>query len=104
MTKGLYNKKGILSTSYSYIQFASIPSQIPETVNFISSESSSIFVTSNTFGEDLLKTVISLFVVVNPIGKVPLFVTLTKKMEKQNKSWFRKMLLLPLQYCLQFLQ
>lgn len=51
---------------------------------------SSIFVTSDTFGEDLLKAVISLFVVVNPTGKVPLFVTLTEKMEKQNKKLVSK--------------
>jgi multiple antibiotic resistance protein len=50
----------------------------------------SIFVTSDTFGEDLLKAVISLFVVVNPVGKVPLFVTLTKRMEKQNKRLVSK--------------
>jgi multiple antibiotic resistance protein len=39
---------------------------------------------------DLLKAVISLFVVVNPIGKIPLFVTLTEKMEKQNKRLVSK--------------
>jgi small neutral amino acid transporter SnatA (MarC family) len=33
---------------------------------------------------------ISLFVVVNPIGKVPLFVTLTEMMERQNKKLVSK--------------
>lgn len=64
--------------------------QIQEFVNFVYSKFSSLFVTSDTFGEDLLKAVISLFVVVNPIGKVPLFVTLTEKMEKQNKRLVSK--------------
>jgi multiple antibiotic resistance protein len=40
---------------------------------------------SDTFIDDILKSVISLFVVVNPIGKVPIFITLTEKMEKQNR-------------------
>jgi small neutral amino acid transporter SnatA (MarC family) len=46
----------------------------------------SIFVTSDTFGEDLLKAVISLFVVVNPVGKVPLFVTLKKGWKNKTKD------------------
>jgi hypothetical protein len=70
--------------------FLGVILQGQEFVNFISSESSSTFVTSDTFGEDLLKAVISLFVVVNPIGKVPIFVTLTDKMEKQNKKLVSK--------------
>jgi multiple antibiotic resistance protein len=70
--------------------FTSFPLRIQEFVNFIYNKFPSIFVTSNTFGEDLLKAVISLFVVVNPIGKVPLFVTLTDKMEKQNKRLVSK--------------
>ncbi|MDQ3838776.1 MAG: MarC family protein [Thermoproteota archaeon] len=70
--------------------FASVSLQIQEFVNFIYNNFSSIFATSDTFGEDLVKAVISLFVVVNPIGKVPLFVTLTKRMEKQNKRLVSK--------------
>jgi multiple antibiotic resistance protein len=70
--------------------FTSFPLRIQEFVNFIYNKFPSILVTSNTFGEDLLKAVISLFVVVNPIGKVPLFVTLTEKMEKQNKRLVSK--------------
>ena len=61
--------------------FAGVLLQIQEFVNF-----SSLFVISDTFGEDLLKAVISLFVVVNPVGKVPLFVTLTEKMEIQKQK------------------
>lgn len=65
--------------------------QIQEFINFVYSKFSSLFVTSDTFGEDLLKAVISLFVVVNPVGKVPLFVTLTEKMEKtKQKIGFEK--------------
>jgi multiple antibiotic resistance protein len=53
--------------------------------NFMSS-----LVISDTFTDDLLKSVVSLFVVVNPIGKVPLLITLTQKMEKQNKKLVSK--------------
>lgn len=48
------------------------------------------FVISDTFIDDLLKSVIALFVVVNPIGKIPLFITLTQKMEKENKKLVSK--------------
>ncbi|HEU4443280.1 MAG TPA: MarC family protein [Nitrososphaeraceae archaeon] len=70
--------------------FAGFLLQIQEFVNLVYSKFSSLFVISDTFGEDLLKAVISLFVVVNPLGKVPLFVTLTEKMEKQNKRLVSK--------------
>jgi small neutral amino acid transporter SnatA (MarC family) len=45
---------------------------------------------SNLFINDLLKSIISLLVVVNPIGKVPLFITLTKRMEKEKKKLVTK--------------
>ncbi len=45
---------------------------------------------SDTFTDDLLKSIVSLFVVVNPIGKVPIFITLTEKMEKRNKKLVSK--------------
>ncbi len=58
-------------------------------IDFIYSGLSSSVV-SDTFTDDLLKSIISLFVVVNPIGKVPLLITLTEKMEKQNKKLVSK--------------
>lgn len=45
---------------------------------------------SDTFTDDMLKSIISLFVVVNPVGKVPIFIALTEKMEKQNKKLVSK--------------
>ena len=45
---------------------------------------------SDTFTDDLLKSIVSLFVVVNPIGKVPIFISLTEKMEKRNKKLVSK--------------
>jgi multiple antibiotic resistance protein len=62
---------------------------IRQFIDFIYSGLSSSVV-SDTFTDDLLKSIISLFVVVNPIGKVPLLITLTEKMEKQNKKLVSK--------------
>ena len=70
--------------------YAGATLQIQELNNFLYNKVLSVFVVTDTFGEDLLKAIISLFVVVNPIGKVPLFVTLTEKMEKQNKKLVSK--------------
>jgi multiple antibiotic resistance protein len=71
--------------------YGRIISPIHQFVDFAYSEFlSSSVVVSDTFTDDLLKSVVSLFVVVNPIGKVPLFITLTQKMEKQNKKLVSK--------------
>ncbi|MGB6530426.1 MAG: MarC family protein, partial [Candidatus Nitrosopolaris sp.] len=35
---------------------------------------------------DLLKSTIALFVVLNPIGTVPLFIAITEKMEKEERK------------------
>ncbi|MGH9977572.1 MAG: MarC family protein [Nitrososphaeraceae archaeon] len=45
---------------------------------------------SNLFINDLLKSIISLLVVVNRVGKVPLFITLTKRMERRKKKLVTK--------------
>jgi multiple antibiotic resistance protein len=40
----------------------------------------------NVFGDDLLRAVISLFVVINPIGTIPLFASITQKMQKIERE------------------
>ena len=40
----------------------------------------------NTFGDDLLRATISLFVVINPIGTIPLFASITQKMQKKERD------------------
>ncbi len=67
-----------------------IISPIRQFIDLAYSKFMSSSVISDTFTDDLLKSVISLFVVVNPIGKVPLLITLTQKMEKQNKKLVSK--------------
>ena len=38
------------------------------------------------FGDDLLRATISLFAVINPIGTIPLFASITQKMQKNERD------------------
>ena len=38
----------------------------------------------NIFGDDLLRSTIALFVVINPIGTIPLFASITQKIAKKR--------------------
>jgi hypothetical protein len=78
------------SIIYDDDPYARIFLPIQEFIDFLYSNFSSVFVISDTFIDDYLTSVISLFVVVNPIGKIPLFITLTEKMGKQNKKLVSK--------------
>src|SRR3990170_3798835 len=40
----------------------------------------------NIFGDDLLRATISLFAVINPIGTIPLFASMTQKMPKVERD------------------
>jgi len=40
----------------------------------------------NTFGSDLLRSTVALFVVINPIGNIPLFAAITQKMKKEERN------------------
>jgi multiple antibiotic resistance protein len=75
--------------TYDYL-YETIISPIRQFIELAYSKFLSSSVVSDTFTDDLLKSVVSLFVVVNPIGKVPLLITLTQKMEKQNKKLVSK--------------
>jgi multiple antibiotic resistance protein len=44
----------------------------------------------DTFPSDIITTVIALFVVIDPIGNIPLFITLTKKLEKEEQKTISK--------------
>jgi multiple antibiotic resistance protein len=75
--------------TYDYL-YETIISPIRQFIDPAYSKFLSSSVVSDMFTDDLLKSVVSLFVVVNPIGKVPLLITLTQKMEKQNKKLVSK--------------
>ncbi|VFJ13408.1 MarC family protein [Candidatus Nitrosocosmicus franklandus] len=40
----------------------------------------------NTFGLDLLRSVIALFVVIDPLGTIPLFIAITQKKSKEERN------------------
>jgi multiple antibiotic resistance protein len=44
----------------------------------------------NNFGDDLLRSTIALFVVINPIGIIPLFTSITQKMQKKERDMILK--------------
>ena len=44
----------------------------------------------NTLQSDLITAVIALFVVIDPIGNIPLFIALTKKLEKEEHKTVSK--------------
>ena len=75
--------------AYDYLS-DTIISPIRQFIDLAYSKFVSSSVVSDTFTDDLLKSVVSLYVVVNPIGKIPLLITLTQKMEKQNKKLVSK--------------
>ena len=45
-----------------------------------------VFSFLNIFGDDLLRSTIALFVVINPIGTIPLFASITQKMQKKETN------------------
>ncbi len=86
-----YNQMKVSEENLAYDSLIErIISPIRQFIDLTYREFMSSSVISDTFTDDLLKSVISLFVVVNPIGKVPLLITLTQKMEKQNKKLVSK--------------
>jgi multiple antibiotic resistance protein len=86
-----YNQTMVSVENLAYDSlYEKIISPIRQFIDLAYSKFMSSLVVSDTFTDDLLKSVVSLFVVVNPIGKVPLFITLTQKMEKQNKKLVSK--------------
>jgi multiple antibiotic resistance protein len=56
----------------------------------LSSSSLSIFVIPPDFFGNLIKSTIALFVVIDPIGSVPLFMVLTEKMDKNERTTVSK--------------
>ena len=45
---------------------------------------------SDTFQNDIITSVIALFVVIDPIGNIPLFIAFTKKLEKAEHKTVSK--------------
>jgi MarC family integral membrane protein len=49
------------------------------------------FIIPSDFFENLVKSTVALFVVIDPIGNVPLFIALTQNMRKMNERQFQKL-------------
>jgi multiple antibiotic resistance protein len=54
--------------------------------DIVSIVSHDLFSFINIFGDDLLRSTIALFVVINPIGIIPLFASITQKMQKKERN------------------
>ena len=80
----------IINTYINAYRFENLFSSIQQTlVHFINASSNilqTVFSVPNTVGYDTLKSTIALFVVIDPIGTVPLFIALTEKMGKEERK------------------
>ncbi len=54
--------------------------------DIVSIVSHDLFSFLNIFGDDPLRSTIALFVVINPIGIIPLFASITQKMQKKERN------------------
>jgi multiple antibiotic resistance protein len=82
---------GIMINTYSNaFRVDNVLSNIQQTlVHFINASSNilqTVFSVPKTVGYDLLKSTLALFVVIDPIGTVPLFIALTEKMGKEQRK------------------
>jgi multiple antibiotic resistance protein len=66
--------------------FSKIEKLLVPFVNTTSNASQMLLPFIDTFGDNILKYTIALFVVIDPIGTVPLFIALTEKMKKEERK------------------
>jgi multiple antibiotic resistance protein len=85
-----YQFNGHNSFSYTtvYTQqdlFSKIEKLLVPFINTTSTELQRLIPFSDTLGDNILKHTIALFVVIDPIGTVPLFIALTENMKKEER-------------------
>ena len=66
--------------------FSKIEKLLVPFINTTSTELQRLILFSDTFGDNILKYTIALFVVIDPIGTVPLFIALTENMKKEERK------------------
>jgi hypothetical protein len=66
--------------------FSNIHQEMVPFINSFSNILQTLFSVPNTVGYDTLKSTIALFVVIDPIGTVPLFIALTEKMGRKERK------------------
>ena len=59
---------------------------------------------SSTFLTDLIRSTIALFVVIDPIGSVPVFIALTQKMERTERASVAKTAIITALVCSLYLR
>ena len=90
------NNNSINTSSKSNNSLAASPNETKDnnnnviTIKTFSNQLQRLFSIPHTFGEDLIKSTIALLVVIDPIGTVPLFISLTEKMEKSEQKTVSK--------------
>jgi multiple antibiotic resistance protein len=82
---------GIIINAYGHTYrfenlFSNIHQEMVPFINSFSNILQTLFSVPNTMGYDTLKSTIALFVVIDPIGTVPLFIALTEKMGRKERK------------------
>src|ERR687889_1305043 len=84
-----YNERNNISINRNHTQqdFFLIDEKTPvHFINLISNTLQRFFAGSDLFGHNIVKYTIALFVVIDPIGTVPLFIALTENMQKGERK------------------
>ncbi len=86
-----FQDNGIITNTYGNIYrfenlFSNIHQALVHFINAFSNTLQKLFSVPNTMGYDTLKSTIALFVVIDPIGTVPLFIALTEKMGRKERK------------------
>jgi multiple antibiotic resistance protein len=84
-----FNGNNSISRTTVYMQqdlFSKIEKLLAPFINTTSNELQKLLPFSDTFGDNIIKYTIALFVVIDPIGTVPLFIALTEKMKKEERK------------------
>jgi multiple antibiotic resistance protein len=77
------SSNGNIFTLHNLLLYLSLSEEsLVDLINTFSNSLQTLFSISDTFGDDLLKSIVALFVVIDPIGTIPLFFAITKKMGK----------------------
>ena len=87
----LIEGNGIITNTYAFTyRFENLFSNIAYTpiysINAFYNKLQTLFSVPNTLAYDTLKSTIALFVVIDPIGTVPLFIALTEKMGRKERK------------------
>jgi multiple antibiotic resistance protein len=84
-----FNGSNNISHTIIYVHqdiFSKIEKLLAPFINITSNALEKLLPVSDTFGDNVLKYTIALFVVIDPIGTVPLFIALTENLKKEERK------------------